>query len=96
MSQKQVGKCPKCGGEMKAGRPSQDFRILKEGDLMGDGVEAFYCQDCGFIELYKEPSTKEPKRWPKPLPEPEQPQQPAYVEEPRKPRDREVDKRLIR
>jgi YgiT-type zinc finger domain-containing protein len=93
---KQVGKCPKCGGEMKSGKPSQDFRILKEGDLMGDGVEALYCQDCGFIELYKEPSTKEPKRWPKPLPEQEQPKQTTSVEEPRKPREREMDKRLIR
>ena len=96
MSMKQVGKCPKCGGEMKSGRPSQDFRILKEGDLMGDGVEAFYCQDCGFIELYKEASTKEPKRWSEQVSEEERPQQPASAEEPRKPREREMDKRLVR
>jgi hypothetical protein len=63
---------------------------------MGDGVEAFYCQDCGFIELYKEPSTKEPKRWSKQVSEEEQPQQPASAEEQRKPREREMDKRLVR
>jgi predicted nucleic-acid-binding Zn-ribbon protein len=93
---KQVGKCPKCSGEMRSGRPSQDFRILKEGDLVGDRAEVLYCEYCGFVEFYKEPSSKEPKRLPKPVPEQEQPQQPAPVEEPRKPRDREVDKRLIR
>jgi predicted nucleic-acid-binding Zn-ribbon protein len=96
MRRKQVGKCPKCGGEMKTGRPSQDFRILKEGDLVGDRAEAFYCQDCGFVELYKEPSTKEPRRWPKPPSEQEQPQQPVSTEKPQRPREKEADKRLIR
>jgi len=100
MRREQVDKCPKCGGEMKSGRPSQDFRILKEGDLVGDRAEAFYCQECGFVELYKEPSMKEPRRWPKPLSEQEQPQQPASTKEPQKPQEketkREIDKRLIR
>ena len=55
-------KCPKCSGEMKSGR-APNFRIMKEGDLQGDAVRAFYCRDCGFVEFYKEPSTKEPWRW---------------------------------
>ena len=96
MSEEQFEKCPKCGGEMKLGKPSGDFRILKSGDLVGDNIEAFYCEECGFIELYKEPSTKEPRRWPGPLTEEEQAPEPATAEEPRKPRDREIDKRLIR
>jgi len=97
---KEKGKCPKCGGEMKPGSTSHDFHILKEGDLVGDGVGALYCQDCGYVELYKDPSTREPERWRKSLSEQEQPQQPAPTEEPQKPKkketQREIDKRLIR
>jgi predicted nucleic-acid-binding Zn-ribbon protein len=100
MRREQVGKCPKCGGEMKPGMTSGDFRILKPGDLVGDRAEASYCQDCGFVELYKEPSTREPGRRPGPLSEQEQPQQPLSTEEPQKPQEkeskREIDKRLIR
>lgn len=59
---KEVMNCPKCGGEMKSGSVTRDFRILKEGDLYGDGARVFYCSDCGFVEFYKEPSTKESRR----------------------------------
>lgn len=48
---------------MRSGTTSGDFRVLKQGDLVGDRANAFYCSDCGFVELYKEPSTKEPRRW---------------------------------
>ena len=96
MGQRQVGKCPKCGGDMMPGRATNYFRILKPGDLQGDLAQALYCQDCGFVELYKEPSTKEPKRWSRPVSEQKQPEQPAPAEEPRKPREREMDKRLVR
>jgi predicted nucleic-acid-binding Zn-ribbon protein len=41
----EVKKCLKCGGEMKN---------AKIGDLRGDRALAFYCKNCGFIELYKE------------------------------------------
>jgi len=84
---------------MKSGTTSGDFRILKQGDLMGDRANAFYCQDCGFVELYKEPSTKERRRMPVPPAEPEsqltptkkEPQQPEGEEPIRKP-----EKRLVR
>lgn len=55
-------KCPKCSGQMMHGEVTREVRILKRGDFFGDKVHAFYCRDCGFIELYKEPSTKEPWR----------------------------------
>jgi len=91
-------KCPKCGGEMKFGTTSGDFRILKQGDLMGDRADAFYCQNCGFVELYKEPSTKEPRRMqPRPAESElqqtpkKEPPQPEGEEPVRKP-----EKRLIR
>jgi len=100
MRREQVGKCPKCGGEMELGTASDYFRILKPGDLRGDRADAFYCHDCGFVELYKEPSTRESRRRPGPLSEQEQPQQPLSTEEPQKPQEkepkREIDKRLIR
>jgi predicted RNA-binding Zn-ribbon protein involved in translation (DUF1610 family) len=90
-------KCPKCGAEMKSGTTSGDFRILKQGDLVGDRANAFYCSDCGFVELYKEPSTREPRRLRAPPPEIEQappsgePQK-SQEEEPK----RRTDKRLVR
>jgi predicted RNA-binding Zn-ribbon protein involved in translation (DUF1610 family) len=96
MTRQQTTKCPKCGGEMKPGRLTTNFRILKTNDWYGDPAMAFYCENCGFIELYKEPSTRKPQRETETLSEQEQPQQPASEEEPQKPRDREHDKRLIR
>jgi YgiT-type zinc finger domain-containing protein len=65
MSENEVNKCPKCGGEMIAGTVTRDVRIAKQGDIIGDNINAFYCRNCGFIELYKQPSTKEPWRLPK-------------------------------
>lgn len=59
----QAGECPKCGGEMIEGTTSNYVRILKPGDMSGDLVDAFYCRECGFIEFYKKPSSKEPWRW---------------------------------
>ena len=58
MSESEVMKCPKCGGEMKKGRGLAGgygtIRCVKIGDLRGDMTFAFYCKNCGYIELYKE------------------------------------------
>lgn len=56
--------CPKCRGEMKIGNIVSygGVRVVKPGDIRGDAVQAFYCIQCGYIELYKEPSNKEPWR----------------------------------
>lgn len=48
---------------MEPGSVHGDFRIQKQGDFYGDRVHAFYCRECGFTELYKEPSTKETWRF---------------------------------
>jgi len=94
-------RCPKCKGEMASGIVSGNLRIVKQGDLVGDRMNAFYCMDCGFIELYKEASTKEPRRWrtvqTEPAQEPtsekrQRPEEPQQEEEP-KPR---TEKRLVR
>lgn len=56
MREKEVMKCPKCGGEMAEGTIATHyvgFRIRKSGDWFGDGVIPFYCKECGYIELYK-------------------------------------------
>ncbi len=93
----EVKKCPKCCGEMKSGRVRGDFRILKRGDSFGDQAYAFYCRNCGFVELYKEQSTKEPWRWRARAPQLEQA---PTSEEPQKPKEEEpkrrTDKRLVR
>jgi hypothetical protein len=65
---------------MVSGEVTRDVRILKQGDLVGDNVYAFFCRDCGFVELYRKPSTKEPWRRPK--------QQEAPLEEPQQPKEK--------
>ncbi|MEM3458670.1 MAG: zinc ribbon domain-containing protein [Candidatus Bathyarchaeia archaeon] len=54
-------KCPKCGGDMVRGdRLATATRVLssvylaKRGDILGDGIVPYYCEKCGYIELYKE------------------------------------------
>jgi len=62
MGGSEVMKCPKCGGEMKKGRGLAGgygiIRFVKMGDLRGDITSAFYCKNCGYIELYKEMKQK--------------------------------------
>ena len=57
----EVEKCPKCDGEMANGAINSyphRFRLLKTGDWRGDIIEAFYCKNCGYVELYKETKEK--------------------------------------
>ena len=58
MIKDEAEKCPKCGGEMKKGNGMGGgwgfIRFQKMGDLRGDTTFAYYCKNCGFIELYKE------------------------------------------
>jgi hypothetical protein len=85
---------------MTIGTISGNLRIVKQGDLLGDRMFVFYCMNCGFIELYKEASTKEPQRWrtqTAPAEEltsekPQKPKEPQQEEEP-KPK---TEKRLVR
>lgn len=84
---------------MESGSVHGDFRILKQGDLYGDRALVSYCRDCGFVELYKEASSKESWRWRAPAPAPELEQSPTS-EELKKPGEEEpkrrADKRLVR
>ena len=93
----EVMKCPKCRGEMRSGSVAGNFRILKEGDLYGDMARVFYCRDCGFIELYKERSTKEALRS---RAHPAESEQASTSEEPQQPEKEETErkpvKRLVR
>lgn len=49
-------KCPKCGTEMKRTRLVSygPVRLVKIDDLVGDKVISFYCEKCGYVELYNE------------------------------------------
>jgi hypothetical protein len=77
---------------MKSGTTSGDFRILKQGDMVGDRANALYCSDCGFVEIYKDPSTREPRRWRAP---PASEQAPKS-EEPQKPKEEEPERRTVK
>jgi predicted nucleic-acid-binding Zn-ribbon protein len=33
-------------------------RLMKPGDLRGDKVIPFYCENCGYIEFYNEKNLK--------------------------------------
>jgi len=58
MSEKEAKRCPKCGGEMEIGRISGyatiPVRFIRRNVRKGDVIVAFYCKNCGYIELYKE------------------------------------------
>jgi predicted RNA-binding Zn-ribbon protein involved in translation (DUF1610 family) len=49
-------KCPKCGEEMAKGKMytyGSIFNLRKPGDWFRDGIQAFYCKNCGYIKFYK-------------------------------------------
>ena len=50
----EVKKCPKCGSDMTeadriVGYGIAAIHILKPGDMKGDKVTPFQCQNCGYI-----------------------------------------------
>jgi predicted nucleic-acid-binding Zn-ribbon protein len=56
-----VEKCPKCGGDMVRGdrlvahtRVLASVSLAKRGDILGDSIIPYYCENCGYIEFYKE------------------------------------------
>jgi len=58
---KEVKECPKCGGEVVKGEVRTYggvFSLRKLKDIVGDRIQAFYCRNCGYIELYKEMKEK--------------------------------------
>lgn len=100
MKEGEANRCPKCKGEMTSGIISGNLRIVKQGDLLGDKMNVFYCMNCGFIELYKEASTKEPKRWRTPQTAPAQELTGEKPQKPKEPQEEEpkprTEKRLVR
>lgn len=83
---------------MNQGRTVSDFRIIKEGDLIGDRTSILYCGRCGYVEFYKEASTKEPWRYSTPLQQPAQQESPKKEEskQPEEEPSRRTEKRLVR
>lgn len=94
----QAGNCPKCGSQMNPGRMAGDLRIIKEGDLVGDRMTVFYCRRCGYVEFYKEASTKEPWRFSAPIQEPQPQESQSKIEskQPAEEPSRKTEKRLVR
>ena len=49
--------CPKCGSEMREDRHLQALgcavELVTTEAFLGDKVKTFYCQSCGYIELYR-------------------------------------------
>jgi predicted nucleic-acid-binding Zn-ribbon protein len=67
MNEKEVMKCPKCGGELAMGRDLRgahfnSIYFRKPEDWGGDKIIPFCCKKCGYIELYNEKNleTKQP------------------------------------
>ena len=70
MSESEVRKCSKCGGQMvEASRlVTRAFSLrgvilpgvslAKKGDMLGDRIVPFYCEGCGYIEFYKSPPAR--------------------------------------
>jgi len=56
-SRSDVGKCPKCDGKMQRGLrliSYTEITVAKDGQFLGDYIDASVCTNCGYIELYKE------------------------------------------
>ncbi len=56
MSEKEIKKYSKCGGEMEKAKRLVAYvgvTPAKKGDFFGNKVIPFYCKNCGYIELYK-------------------------------------------
>ena len=60
-----VRKCPKCGGEMEKGRRlfscGGNYLCVRKDEWIGrdkaipwDSITAFFCRNCGYVELYTE------------------------------------------
>jgi predicted nucleic-acid-binding Zn-ribbon protein len=50
-------KCPRCRSRMERGSSLGTYggiTMLKKGDLVGDKIIPFYCNNCGYVELYNE------------------------------------------
>jgi len=65
MSESEIKKCPKCGGEMREGKLRGAAGVYIRFDTSGswlfpsyESFEGFMCQKCGFIEFYKEMKEK--------------------------------------
>jgi predicted nucleic-acid-binding Zn-ribbon protein len=50
-------KCPKCGSNMQADKHLQSLgsetELVSHEGFLGDEIRVFYCENCGFIELYR-------------------------------------------
>ncbi len=49
-------KCPKCNADMRNDKKLGSYievSLRKEDQFIGDKVLTFYCDNCGFIELYR-------------------------------------------
>jgi predicted nucleic-acid-binding Zn-ribbon protein len=50
--------CPKCGSNMQGDRQLRgltgEVELVPEGGYLGDKIRAFYCESCGYLELYRE------------------------------------------
>jgi predicted nucleic-acid-binding Zn-ribbon protein len=50
--------CPKCGSNMQGDKQVKIFgselELVSENGFLGDKIRTFYCESCGFLELYRE------------------------------------------
>ena len=51
-------KCSKCGGQLREDRHLQvlnsEVELVEKEAFLGDKLRAFYCEQCGYVELYRE------------------------------------------
>jgi len=67
MTEEEVKKCPKCGGEMERAESLYTSLFLIDSKAVvletkesrwGEKIIPFFCKNCGYMELYKEPKEK--------------------------------------
>ena len=49
--------CPKCGANMQGPKELRgltgEIELVSIGGYSGDKIRAFYCESCGFVELWE-------------------------------------------
>ena len=53
----QPNTCPKCGGQQTEDKHLQALgsavELAPAEGFLGDDVQAFYCEKCGYVEVYR-------------------------------------------
>ena len=58
----EVKTCPKCGSTMQSDKHLQalgsELELVSKIAFLGDKIRVHYCENCGYMELYRQGTSK--------------------------------------